>query len=120
VSALGGDRAGGLRTIRIVLVCVACGVCMNTAGVVTTFILNANRVDQINQERAANIVRSCMDVNARNVAARLELDRLLAQRSANATAEQVERSRSTTTALINALVPRRDCQRLVRLQVNNP
>jgi hypothetical protein len=120
VSAYGGERAGGLRLIRIVLVAISCGVVLNTTGVVVTFFFNADRVDQINEERAANIVRSCEDVNARNLAAVRELDRLLEQRSSNATPEQVERSRETTTALIDALVPRRDCGRLVRLQVGNP
>jgi hypothetical protein len=120
VSAFGGERANGLRLIRIVLVCLCFGVIMNTAGIVTTFVFNADRVDQINQERAANILRTCEDVNARNAAAVRELDRLLEQRSSNATPEQVERSRETTTALIDALVPRRRCADLVREQVGNP
>jgi hypothetical protein len=112
-------RAGGLRLIRIVLVCLAFGVILNTAGVVTTFVLNGDRVDQINRERTRNIVRACEETNARNAAALAELDALLADRSADATPRQVARSRANTKRLIDALVPRRDCAAAARSQVAN-
>jgi hypothetical protein len=115
-----GPPIDGLRVIRIVLVLIAVGVLALTMLVVILFAFNGDRIDQINEERAANIQRSCEDVNARNAAATRELDLLLEQRSSNATREQVERSRRTTKALIDALVPVRRCGDLVRQQVGNP
>jgi hypothetical protein len=123
VSAFGGERAGGLRTIRIVLVLVACGVCMNTAGVVTTFVLNSDRVDQINQERFTNVERNCLDVNARHDRAVRTVEGILSPRLAEAgpaERERLEASRETTVQIIEALTPKRDCQAFAREQVKNP
>lgn len=76
---------------------------------------------QIQDERARNIEQNCAEQNRRNRASVDELDRLLAQRSADASAEQVRRSRASTKALIDALVPVRDCDLVVAQQVQkNP
>lgn len=119
-----GPPVDGLRTIRLVLVLVACGVVMNTAGVVVSFFLNSDRVDQINQERAQNVKRNCEDVNSRHDGALTTLDEILEARERTATPGERERlrgSRETTALLIDALVPKRDCAALVRQQVNtNP
>ncbi len=120
MSVPGVERAGGLRLIRIVLVCLALGVALNTAGIVTTLFLNGDRVDQINAERVRNIVRSCEETNARNAAGIRELDVLLAGRSDGASPAQVEHSRRNTRRLIDAIVPVRDCAALARSQVANP
>lgn len=120
MSAL-GPRAGGLRLIRLVLVAVAFGTMINTSGGVVLFLLNSDRVDQINEERARNARLSCEDVNARNTAALRELDRLLERTPGRMSAAQVRRSRENTRALIDALAPRRDCAALVAQQVkSNP
>jgi hypothetical protein len=67
VSAFGPPVAG-LRTIRIVLLLVACGVMMNTAGNVVPFVLNADRIDQINEERTRNTEASCERESGQNAA----------------------------------------------------
>lgn len=115
-----GPPAGGLRLIRLALVGLAVGVCVNTCGVVVSFVLNADRVDQINAERAENIRRNCEDVNARNHASRQALDKLLAQRMTQASPERIRQSRANTRVLIDTLAPRRDCVALARDQVSNP
>lgn len=117
----GFPRAGGIRLLRFVLIAVAIGTVINTAGGVVLFLFNGDRVSQINQERARNVTQNCEDVNARNRASLQALDRLLAERSADASPEQIRRSRASTKVLIDTLVPRRDCRALVRQQVNpNP
>lgn len=116
-----GPPVDGLRTIRLSLVLIGVGVVVLTVLVVVLFFFNGDRIDQINAERAQNVERNCEDVNARNVAALRELDRLLAQRSAGASREQVRRSRQNTKALIDAMLPLRDCELLARQQVTkNP
>lgn len=77
-------------------------------------------IGRINDERAQNVERNCADVNARNRASSMALDRLLAERSADASPEQIRRSRASTKVLIDNLVPRRDCAALARQQVTNP
>jgi hypothetical protein len=120
VSAL-GPRAGGLRLIRLVLVAVAVATVLNTGGMVALFLLNGDRVSQIQEERADNILRSCEDTNARYRTAVRELDRLLAVRTRDMTVTQrraVEQSRASTVVLIAAIVPPRRCAEIVREQVN--
>lgn len=115
-----GPRAGGLRLIRMVLVCVAVGVIANSGSTVLLFGANAARVDQINEERADNIRRACVETNGRYSKTVAELDRLLAVRTRGMNREQlkaVEASRAATVVLIASLAPRRDCDRLVASQV---
>lgn len=103
--------------VGLVLIALGAGVVLNTVGVVTSFVLNGDRVDQINQERAQNIERNCQDVNARHDAAVRELDRLLKRSGA----PDRSQARANTKALIDALAPVRDCARLARSQVKpNP
>ena len=121
MSLPGPERAGGIRLIRIVLVCLACGVVMNTAGVVTTFFLNADRVDQINRERLQNVTRNCEDVNARHDRAVRTVEQILGPRLEKAgpvERRRLEASRETTVLLIEALTPKRDCVALAREQVD--
>ena len=116
-----GPRAGGLRLIRIVLVLVAVGTVTNTSGMVALFLLNADRVDQINQERAENIRRACEDTNGRYAKTVRELDRLLAVRTREMTSSErkaVMASRAATVVLIASLAPRRQCDRVVKEQVD--
>lgn len=114
-------RASGLRTLRIVVVGLCLSVTVLTVLTVVVFVLNASRVDQINRERAANIARSCREVNERHDATIRELDRLFAVRLRGADSQserkRAQESRDGTVLLIDALAPRRDCARLVALQV---
>lgn len=116
-----GPRAGGLRLIRIVLVCVALGTIANTLSTVILFVANGARVTQINEERADNIRRNCQDTNGRYAKTVAELDRLLAVRTRGMTPSErkaVMASRAATVVLIASLAPRRDCDRVVAEQVD--
>jgi hypothetical protein len=108
VSAL-GPRAGGLRTIRIALVLIAFGVMLNTVGVVVSFVLNADRVDQINDERLRNTQSSCERESGQNAA----IMSFLRQRHAS----------GDTLKDAEKFFPVRkpgECVRVARRQVSNP
>lgn len=117
-----GPPVDGLRTLRIVVVLIAVGVCVNTCGVIVSFVLNSDRVDQINAERAQNVERNCDDINNRHDRTIGALDQILAKRLRSAGPAERARlrtSRETTVLLIEALVPQRDCARLAREQVDS-
>lgn len=113
-----GPPVSGLRLIRIVLVLVALGVIINTTGNAVLFLLNADRVDQINEERARNTYSACLETNARHDRTLAELDRLVALTPAGPRRERARAGRNNTAALIGALVPKRDCRALVARQVD--
>lgn len=77
----------------------------------------ANATQQINAERERNIRAACEAQNKRNHNTIQQLDALIAK----APPERRERaaaSRPGTVLLINALAPRRDCEALVRSQID--
>lgn len=80
----------------------------------------ADRADDIQKSRADSVRSSCREQNARHDATIATLDRLLEQASQGASprrAEQIERSRASTVLLIDALAPKRNCERRVRTLV---
>lgn len=83
---------------------------------------NSDRVEEIQQERAANIVRGCRDQNKRHDDTVMQLDALLTIAKLSVAgepgrAEQIEQSRDFTVALIDALAPVRDCQAVIEQQI---
>lgn len=80
-----------------------------------------NRIDQINQERASNIERSCREVNQRHDDTIKALDRVLERRLRDpvtpAERVRIRASRESTVLLIEALAPNRPCDQLVAEQV---
>jgi hypothetical protein len=77
-------------------------------------------IQAIQAERARNVRANCLDTNGRHDRTIATLDRRLqvaVRRAPPAQARQIRASREFTVALINALAPRRDCERLVKLQV---
>jgi hypothetical protein len=72
---------------------------------------NARQGDQIQEQRREAVMRSCTEQNDRNQRTISELDRLLAVSPRRPGAQE---RRDGTVALIQALVPRRDCDKLVR------
>lgn len=48
------------------LIVVACGVVLNSAGVAVTFMLNSDRVDEIQAERLRNTRTACLERSAQN------------------------------------------------------
>lgn len=102
--------------VAVLALAVGVSVLMSTLA----FAMNSRRVDDINQERASNVERNCLDVNRRHDATLAALDRLLADRikdAAPAERSRLEASREATALLIEALVPKRDCSALVAQQV---
>lgn len=86
-----------------------------------SILLSAWLFTRIQGERARNVRASCEQTNARNQNTIAELDRLLAKRLGSASPaqrQQIVQSRTNTVLLIQALVPRRDCDAYVRQQVN--
>lgn len=115
-----GPRAGGLRLIRTLIVGLCIGVTVLSFATVLLWRSNDARVQQINNERAANVRRNCEDVNDRHRDTIQAVDELLAPRLKTATPaerKQMRASRDSTVLILNALVPMRDCDRLVRTQV---
>lgn len=116
-------RAGGLRFLRYAVLSLMVMTIVMAVLIAVAFVLNADRVDQINQERAANVERNCEDVNRRHDRTLEALDQILARRVAAASPAdraRLRESRATTALLINALVPRRDCGALAAQQVTSP
>lgn len=77
-------------------------------------------VATIQQEREANIGRSCVDQNTRHDNTIRELDarlELASQTLSPAQRAQLEQSRDFTVALIDALAPRRDCAAVKAQQI---
>ena len=114
------------RRIRRIAIIAAVAVAVGFAAAGFAFYLNAGRTDdvaqlaqQIQDERAANTLRACRDVNQRHDDTIRALDELLKRAGRSASREQVERSRASTVLLIDALAPKRDCKRLVARQVGS-
>jgi hypothetical protein len=81
-------------------------------------------VDAVQEERARNVYLSCEETNERHDETLGQLDALL-DRELDRVETPEERariraSRTSTGLLIGALVPKRDCERRVREQVNVP
>jgi cell division protein FtsN len=77
-------------------------------------------IQAIQAERARNVRANCLDTNDRHDRTIATLDRRLqvaVRRAPPAQARQIRASREFSVALINALAPRRDCERLVKRQV---
>lgn len=115
-------RVSGIRFIRSAVVFCLGMIVILALMVPVTFILNAARVDQINGERERNVRSNCRDINARHDDTIRQLDRLTASRL-NKTDSLTERSRirqsrDSTVLLIEALVPKRDCEALARRQIS--
>lgn len=88
----------------------------------TSIVISVYLFSKINDERERNVRANCEQINARHDATIRQLDALLAQRlrtASPADRERIEQSRASTVLLINALVPKRDCDRLVSEQVNS-
>jgi hypothetical protein len=121
-SNLAVPRAGGLRTIRIVLVLACIGIIANS--VVGGILIgeNAQRINEVNEERYGNTIRNCADVNRRHDNALRALNVLYAERVRRVTGprerELVRQSRVSSALLIEALTPKRDCRRLAREQID--
>lgn len=81
---------------------------------------NSDRVDDIQRERADSIRRSCDETNQRNIDTKHRLDQLIdAIPSENAEERAaLVRSQAFTVALIDALVPVRDCDALAEKSVS--
>lgn len=110
------------RTDKLVVACTAiCILCAGAVGVFSATVLDAkDATEQIQAERAENILRACHDTNQRYAKTVSELDRLYAIRTREMTAEQrraVEASRKATLVVIAAIVPPRKCADVVREQV---
>lgn len=77
---------------------------------------------KINDERERNVRVNCEQTNARHDATIHQLDALIRQRAETATPrerERIDQSRASTVLLIDALTPKRDCDRLVRGQISS-
>jgi hypothetical protein len=72
---------------------------------------------QIQAERAVNIRRSCEETNARHDGTIAELHSLVAAIPDPARRARAQDGMAGTIALIEALVPKRDCEALVERQV---
>jgi hypothetical protein len=116
-----GPRAGGLRTIRIVLVLACVGIVANSIVVGALIGENAKRIRQVNEERAQNTIRNCEDVNRRHDNTIRALTGLYAIRIRDAPSagdrERIRQSRTASVLLIEALTPKRDCVAFAREQV---
>ncbi len=79
-------------------------------------------VDEIQDSRESITRSNCEDQNMRNATTLRQLDAVLDQavQADPRSAEEVDRSRVSTAALINALVPVRDCDHVVaQVEVGN-
>lgn len=115
------DSKRARRKVVVVAVVAAVAVMLAFAAAGFALWLNAGRTQQIQDERAANILRSCQEQNQRHDAAIRALDQLIAKAQTTAGPAQVERmrqSRASTVLLIDALAPMRDCPALVTRQVD--
>lgn len=110
-------RSPGLLIIRWVVIACCVGVIANSAANVVLFWLNGARVDQIQQSRADAIRVSCMDQNDRHAFAVEVTERLLARPpvppSRSLTPQEERARRAAVRTWVNALVPERDCRKLV-------
>jgi len=102
----GERKEGFFQGFAVVAVVVA--MLSITGGVVVTY----RATDDINRERAKNTLLNCQDVNRRHDKTIEQLDALIAKVPADRQ-KRARESRASTVLLINALVPRRDCQALV-------
>jgi hypothetical protein len=103
--------------MRLTIALIGAGVIANSAANFAAFELNAARVQQINDERAANVRRACEDVNSRHDATILKLRAIVRDIPAGPRRDRAEAGMASTIALIDALAPKRDCPALVRRQV---
>lgn len=82
-----------------------------------SFLFSAYLYTRIQAERSHNIVSNCRDVNDRHDATIRKLDELVASRPVDER-DRARRNRAGTVALLNAIVPKRDCAALVDRQVH--
>lgn len=76
----------------------------------------SNQTDAIQEERVANILRSCREQNDRHDATIRQLRVLVDAIRDRAQRERARQGMAGTIALIDALAPKRDCDALVVLQ----
>lgn len=95
---------------------MAAGAFVLAAGAI---LLSAHLFTRIQDEREKSIRMSCEETNARYDAAIGQLDRLIAQAPPERRARARE-GRAGTVLLIDALVPKRDCDRVVDRSVRPP
>lgn len=74
---------------------------------------------QVQSDRESNIRRNCVSSNERHDDTVKTLDRLVAQVPADRR-QRARDGRSSTVALIDALAPKRDCDRVVEQQLHGP
>jgi coenzyme F420-reducing hydrogenase beta subunit len=106
-------------TDKLVVACaVLCVLCAITVAVLAATVLDTHAAtQQIQDERAANIRRNCEDVNDRHDETIMRLRALVESMPAGARRSRAEQGMAGSVALIDALAPKRDCDRLVRQQV---
>jgi hypothetical protein len=84
-----------------------------------SMLLSASLYAKIQDERERNIRDGCLATNERNDAAIMRLDELIAEAPPERRA-RAEAGRAGTVLLIEALVPKRDCDAYVAEQVRRP
>lgn len=101
------------RPWRLIVVTAVCSIAITAALFVAGYALAARSVD-IEESRRTAIEDSCVEQNERHDATITALDELLAERqqgASKAEAERLQQSRTNTVLLIEALAPKRDCER---------
>jgi hypothetical protein len=103
---------------------VACIVAIVLAGTALVLSLSSNRdravsaqtlAEQIQKERVRNIRATCEMQNARHDKTIVQLDELIRD-APPGRRERAVQNRAGTALLIDALVPKRDCDRVVKQQ----
>jgi hypothetical protein len=101
------------------LAAVATGVlltaCLFIAG--TALVKTNSTTHQIQNERARSVRENCEQVNDRHDHAIETLDRLIAKAPPSRRQRAIQ-NRAATVLLLDAIVPKRDCERLVRQSVD--
>lgn len=110
------------KSDRLVVACTAISVlCAAVVAVFAATVLDTHSTTrQIQDERAASVLRSCQETNGRHDATIGALDELMARAGVGASYQRLvllEQSRMSTVLLVNALAPKQDCKRLVSSRV---
>jgi hypothetical protein len=108
-------RAVDMRTAAA-WVFAGLGVLALVVSIVLAIGANASATRQIQEERARSVYANCMDINRRHDNSIRQLDALIAQAPPERR-ERAKAGRAGTVLLIQALVPKRDCDALVKRSV---
>lgn len=113
------DYIKHLRTQRRIFLVINV-IAAVSMGILFYFIIHqqhqiTRQAQTIQDERVANILRGCRSQNLRHDKTIKRLDALL--KSSGVSKAKQKQSRQNTVFLIDALQPKQDCQKLVRLQV---